>query len=130
DVVAEDAFVYENSGVDYLTYDAAGAPIFLAVDGRSERVLQDDARSQKVMLPLYTGAHSVRVQSTSRGSLGAFGGRMSVPVPSYPLTTSESSITVGLPSHVRPIAFTGGERTTWFVHVVDLVAVCGGALLA
>lgn len=130
DLVADDTLVYENSGVDYLAYDTGGKPLFLAVDGAPVRVMHDDHSADSVMIPLATGSHAIRVQSLSHASMNPFAGSIALPVPTYALTTSASTLTLGLPSGVRPIAVTGGDRSVWFLGLADLFAVIGAAALA
>ncbi len=122
DLVSDDTLTYENNGIDYLDYDPNGRAIYLALDGKADRIMHDDA-SHDVLVPLSSGSHTVRVQSLTQTAIELLGGRLAVPVPHHTLTRSASSVTLGLPRRVHPLAVMGGDRTEWFVHEEDVVAV-------
>jgi len=115
DLVSDDVLRYENNGVDFLAYGAAGRPIFLATDGSAERILRKDSDATAMMIPLRKGAHAARVQSLSRGSVALLFGRLDVPTTDHALTASRATVTIGLPARVHPIAVLGGDRTQWLV---------------
>jgi hypothetical protein len=130
DLVADETLQYENNGIDYLFLNPDGRPIYLATDGKSERILHRDKGAPDVMIPLRTGSHSVRVQSLSQAGVAPLFGRVEVPLSTYPLTASRVGLTFGLPAFVHPIAFVGGDRPQMFIEEEDVVAVAVAALFA
>jgi hypothetical protein len=126
DLVSDDTLSYENNGIDYLLYAPEGRPIYLATDGKAERIMHQGDRANEVLVPLRTGSHTVRVQALAEGSIQTFGGRLALPVPNYPLTASTLSISLGLPARVHPIALLGGDRQEWFLDEGDVFAVLIG----
>jgi hypothetical protein len=52
-----------------------------------------------------------------------FGGRLELPVPTYPLTASTLHVSLGLPARVIPIALLGGDQPAWSLDGGDLFAV-------
>ena len=130
DLVSDDTLAYENNGIDYLLYAPEGKPVYLATDGKAERIMHQGDRGNEVLVPLRTGSHTVRVQAIAAGAIEAFAGRLALPVPTYPLTASTLSINVGLPAAVHPLALLGGDRPEWFLDGGDLVAVLIGFVVA
>jgi hypothetical protein len=65
----------------------------------------------------------VRVQALADAVVGAFGGRLDLPMPSYPLTASRVTLSVGVPSRVVPLALLGGDRPAWYLDEGDVAAV-------
>lgn len=130
DLVADDALTYENNGIDYLTYAPGGRPIFLATDGKAQRIMHQGAAAEEVLVPLQTGSHRIQVQSLAQAVVRPLGGSMELPMPSYPLTASEVALTVGLPERVVPLALLGGDRPVWFADSGDAVAVAFGFVAA
>ncbi|MDB4930436.1 MAG: hypothetical protein JWM10_2920 [Myxococcaceae bacterium] len=133
DLVSDDAITYENNGIDYLTLDPQGHPIFLATDGAAERIMHADQGAREVLVSLRNGRHEVRAQTLGHASLGLFGGSIEVPTPTYRLTASRVTADVGFPSFVTPLAVLGGDRP-WFAFALDdllavLFALGLGALL-
>ncbi len=122
DVVTDDTLRYENNGIDYLLYDPAARPIFLATDGTAERIMhRGDAR--EILVPLRTGSHTARVQAIGRATIGTFGGWLRFETPSHPLATSRITMTLGLPPGVFPLAVLGGDEPSFSVDETDAIAV-------
>src|SRR6185436_7425759 len=130
DLVADETLRYENNGIDYLLMNADGRPIYLATDGKSERILHRDKGAPEVMIPLRTGSHGVRVQSLAQSGVAPLFGRVEVPLSTYPLTASRVGLRLGLPAFVHPIAFLGGDRPEMFVDESDFVALAFAAVFA
>lgn len=124
DVVADDTLSYENNGIDWLSLPPTGRAVFLATDGRAERVMrQSDDPGADVLVPLRVGSHAARIQSVSTASLGTLGGVLALPVPPHALTTSRASVTVGLPSGVHPVAVLGGDEKRFAWNAMDGAAI-------
>ncbi|WP_437775252.1 hypothetical protein [Sorangium sp. So ce1097] len=130
DLVADDALSYENNGIDYLSYAPGGRPIYLATDGKAQRIMHQGAAREKVLVPLQTGSHTIQVQSLAQAAMRPIGGSLTLPMPSYPLTASRVALTVGLPEGVLPIALLGGDRPVWFADAGDALAVAAGFVAA
>ena len=130
DLVADDALTYENNGIDYLTYAPGGRPIYLATDGKAQRIMHQGKAAEEVLVPLQTGSHTIQVQSLAQTAVHALGGTLELPMPSYPLTASEVALTVGLPDRVVPLALLGGDRPVWFADAGDAFAVGVGFVAA
>jgi hypothetical protein len=122
DLVSDDTVSYENSGIDYLLYAPDGRPIYLATDGKAERIMHQGAEGKDMLVPLRTGSHTVRVQALAEAAVGALGGRLAVPMPSYPLTASRVAVTVGVPARAYPLALLGGDQPALAHDVGDLLA--------
>ena len=122
DVVADDHVNYENNGVDYLAYAPSGRPIYLATSGKAERIMRQGAENDEVLIPLRTGSQNVQVQSLSQATWKPFIGSVTIPMPSYALTSSRVDLTVGLPMGYFPLALLGGDRPKWAVEGSDLLA--------
>ncbi len=123
DLVSDDTLYYENNGIDYLLYAPEGRPIYLAIDGKAERIMHQGDHAKEVLVPLRTGSHNVRVQALADAAIHPFGGRLELPVPNYPLTASSMSLHVGLPAQVHPVALLGGDRPALCFDEGDVVAV-------
>jgi hypothetical protein len=130
DLVSDDTVAYENNGIDYLLYAPDGRPIYLATDGKAERIMHQGAESRDVLVPLRTGSHAVRVQTLADAGLRAPVGRIDLPMPSYPLTASRVTLQVGVPAHVHPIALLGGDEPAFAHGGGDLFAVLLGFAVA
>ena len=65
DLVADDALSYENDGIDWLAWPPTGRAVFLATDGKAERVMRAADGAGEVLVPLRVGSHSLHVQSMS-----------------------------------------------------------------
>jgi hypothetical protein len=128
DLVSDDTLAYENNGIDYLLYAPSGRPIYLATDGKSERIMHQGDEASDVLVPLQTGSHSARAQALSQTELARVGGLLEVPMPSYPLTSSRTSLTIGLPPGVVPLALLGGDRPAWALDAGDAVALAIGVV--
>jgi hypothetical protein len=130
DLVADETLGYENNGIDYLLMKPDGRPIYLATDGKAERIMHKEKGAEEVMVPLRTGGHSVRMQSLAETSgLGLFG-RLAVPLSDYPLTASRVGVRLGVPGAVYPIAFLGGDRPYFFLDEGDFVALAVAVVVA
>lgn len=130
DLVAQDQLSYENNGIDFLLFQPQGRAIFLATDNQAERIMHKQQGDEELMIPLRTGTHSVKVQSLAESSVAPLAGRLEVPLPDYPLTTSRSTLRVGLPTYIHPLLLIGGDEIRWFFGIGDLVAVILGILAA
>ncbi|WP_441292318.1 hypothetical protein ACSRUE_19690 [Sorangium sp. KYC3313] len=130
DLVADDALTYENNGIDYLPYAPGGRPIYLATDGKAQRIMHQGKAAEEVLVPLQTGSHTIQVQSLAQAAVHSLGGTLELPMPSYPLTASEVALTVGLPDRVVPLALLGGDRPVWFADAGDAFAVAVGFVAA
>lgn len=126
DLVADDRLSYENNGIDYLLYAPGGRPIYLASNGKAERIMHQGEAAEEILVPLRTGSHSVRVQSLALSALRRMGGRLELPMPSYPLTASRVGLTVGLPEAVIPVALLGGDRPALTLSWGDAIAAAIG----
>jgi hypothetical protein len=121
DLVMQDVLSYDNNGLDYLYYTPDGKPLYLAIDGASERVMHKDG-SEDLMIPMRLGQHTVTVQSLSSTTIGTLFGRIAMPGPRVPLATSSEQLTFGLPQSVHPVVVTGGEQTQWPLGSSDAIA--------
>jgi hypothetical protein len=130
DLVADDVLTYENNGIDWLAWPPTGQAVFLATDGKAERVMRAADGAGEVLVPLRVGSHSLHVQSMSSTSLGAFGGFFSVPTPTHSLATSRTRLDLGLPSSVHAIAVTGGDRPWLAYGSKDILALLASAGIA
>ncbi len=130
DLVADDVLSYENDGIDWLTWPPTGRAVFLATDGRAERVMRAADGAGEVLVPLRVGSHSLHLQSMASESLGLFGGSMTVPTPTHALATSRAALTLGLPASVHPIAVLGGDRPWLAFGTEDALALAASVVLA
>ncbi len=126
DLVSDDTLGYENNGIDYLLYSPNARPIFLATDGNAERIMHQGEHTDEVLVPLLAGSHSVRTQSVSTLTIGSLGGALALPMPSYPLTASRVSLTVGAPKGVVPLALLGGDSLRLALEDGDFFALLVG----
>ncbi len=124
DLVAEDVLNYENNGIDYLTLNAEGKPIYLEVDYEAQKILSDDkSKMEEVLIPMKKGSHAVRVQSLTTQARSWLGGTLSVPFATHGLTTSRASLTLGLPGDIVPLWITGGQGIKSPVGLADVIFV-------
>ncbi len=130
DLVADDVLSYENEGIDWLAWPPNGRAVFLATDGKAERVMRQADGAGEVLVPLLVGSHDIHLQSMSAAFTGMFGGRLVAPTPVHALTTSRASVTVGLPSNVHPLVVAGGDRTWVAFSAWDLAAIAASAAIA
>jgi hypothetical protein len=130
DLVADDVLSYENDGIDWLAWPPDGRAVFLATDGKAERVMRQADGAGEVLVPLRVGSHAVHVQSMSSAQIGALGGWLTAPTPTHALTTSRATVTVGLPARIHPIAVVGGDRS-WLAYTAwDAVALAASIAIA
>ncbi|HMJ56522.1 MAG TPA: hypothetical protein VK540_30855 [Polyangiaceae bacterium] len=130
DLVSDETLGYENNGIDYLFMDPDGRPIYLATDGKAERIMHKEKGAEEVMVPLRTGSHSVHLQALAQTGIGGLFGRIDVPLATYPLMASRVGVRLGLPALIYPLAFLGGDRPEWFLDQGDFVALAIAALVA
>jgi hypothetical protein len=130
EMVGEEKIDFDNNGLDLLSIDPGGRPIFLASDGVAQRILHSGDDRTHVLVPIARGRHELRMQTLAERGIGFFGGVLSVPMPGHALTASAVDVTVGVPGNVVPLAFFGGDRVRWGLARGDLLAVLAGALAA
>ena len=132
--MADDVLAYENDGIDWLVVAPDGRAVFLATDGKAERVMrQADGRGRRGPRPAARRQPRRAPPIVSAASMGRLGGWLTAPTPSHALTTSRASVTVGLPARVHPVAVLGGDRP-WLAYgawdAAAIAASIGIALLA
>lgn len=110
DLVIEDRFFYENGGLENLPYGIGGTPIYAESDGAARLLLKDTQDPTRLLLPLSTGAHQMRVQALDQAAPATFFGSLSLPAPSHPFEVSKGSVTLGLPEEIYPLYLT---ETGW-----------------
>lgn len=130
DLVSDDVLAYENNGIDYLRYSPVGRPIYLATDDVAERIMHAEGGTGDVLVPLRVGSHRIRSQAIGQAGMGTFGGMMQLPAPSYPLTSSHTALTVGLPAQVFPVLLIGGDAPQSPIDFGDALAVVIGFVVA
>jgi hypothetical protein len=130
DLVSDETLGYENNGIDYLFMKPDGRPIYLATDGKAERIMHKEKGAEEVMVPLRTGSHTVRMQALAETTALGLAGRIEVPLATYPLTASRVGVTLGVPAFVYPLAFLGGDRPYWFLDDGDFIALGISLVLA
>jgi hypothetical protein len=130
DLVSDETLGYENNGIDYLFMNPDGRPIYLATDGKAERIMHKEKGAEEIMVPLRTGSHSVHLQALAQTGIGGLFGRVEVPLATYPLTASRVGVRLGLPALVYPLAFLGGDRAEWFLDEGDFIAMIIAAAVA
>lgn len=109
DLVSQDTFTYENSGIDYLVFDTGAKPIYLEVNRESQRLFSlENIPKTAIVLPLEKGRHSASIQSLGKEKISFFAGRLRIPFPEHNLTISKGSIDIGLPRGIIPIYLTEG----------------------
>lgn len=129
ELVAQDTYAYENTGIDYLRLTPDGKPIYLSIDGSAERLVHKEDETE-LMIPLRTGSHQIVTESIDEYAVGLFGGRRSFAGPKVPLATGREWLTIGLPSGVHPVVVTGGDQTQWPLGRNDAFAVGLAAALS
>jgi len=130
ETIIDDVLAYENNGQDSLVFTPAGEPMYVATDGAAEPIYRTEPGKPEIFVPMVPGAHSLRTQSVTQVRLRAALGLLSVPMHALPIATSASTVTVGLPSDVHPLAVFGGDKTKWFFTKTDGAALLIGALAA
>lgn len=130
DLVADDVLSYENDGVDWLAWPPTGRAVFLATDGKAERVMRAADGAGEVLVPLRVGSHQVHLQSMSNASLRPLAGWLSVPTPEHSLATSRAAVNLGLPASVHPLAVLGGDHPWFAFGAWDALAVAASAAIA
>ncbi len=130
DLVSDDLLAYENNGIDYLRYTPVGRPIYLATDDTAERIMHAQGSDSDVLVPLRVGSHRIRTQAIGQAGIHALGGILELPSPSYPLTSSRTQLSVGLPAQVFPLLLLGGDTPQSPVDPGDLVAIAIGFVVA
>lgn len=130
EAIIDDVLSYENNGLDHLVFTPAGTPMYVSTDGNAEPIFHTKEGGKELLVPLGTGGHQLRTQSVSQVKLRSVAGLVQVPMHALPITTGASTVTIGLPNHLRPIAIFGGDRTKWIFATVDAVALGLGTLAA
>jgi hypothetical protein len=130
ETIIDDVLAYENNGQDNLVFTPAGEPMYVATDGAAEPIYRTELGKPEIFVPMVPGAHSLRTQSVTQVRLRAALGLLSVPMHALPIATSASTVTVGMPSDVHPLAVFGGDKTKWFFTKTDGAALLIGALAA
>ncbi|MBK7398808.1 MAG: hypothetical protein IPJ34_21565 [Myxococcales bacterium] len=130
DVVGDELFTYENSGLDHLPVLPVGMPVFQATDGVGERIMRRDPALAEILLPLRKGVHQGRIQTVGESRWGLLGGALSIDPSAMPLTASRTTVRVGLPTNVHPVVALGGDRAQWFVGFEGLVALAIAAFVS
>jgi hypothetical protein len=130
ELISDETIAYENNGLDHLMFEPAGKPMYLSTDASPQRILHVEAGAKDVLVPLRPGPHALRVQSLSDVRITPFAGWIRIPASNYPLATSATEITIGVPESVRPIAVIGGDRIRWGLSRIDLFAPALGILFA
>jgi hypothetical protein len=130
DLVADDTLSYENEGIDWLAWPPTGRAVFLATDGKAERVMRAADGAGEVLVPLRVGSHEVHLQSMSNASIGDFAGFMTVPTPTHVLATSRATLKLGLPASVHPIAVLGGDHPWLAFGTNDALALFASIAIA
>ncbi len=111
ELVAEDTLQYRNNGIDYLTFDCKGKPLYFEEDKKSKKILAGNpAKETEVMVPLKKGKHQNRLQSITSEEPGVFAGILRLPVPAHDLTVSRVSLQLGLPDGIIPVWFSGDKK--------------------
>jgi hypothetical protein len=130
EVIHDGTYVYDNSGLERLFLTPSGKPMFVSVDGAPSRILRTNADKNDFLVQLPMGQHRFRVQTLSSEKIRWFGGVLSPELPSHKLATSRSSVTLGLPENVLPIALFGGDKTRTLFALCDLIALGIGCAAA
>jgi hypothetical protein len=104
--------------------------MYLSTDQDAQRILHTTAGAREVLVPMRAGSHHLRVQSLAEVRLWPIAGAVSIPPSTYPIATSSSETTVGLPVDIHPLAVLGGDRARWAFARGDLIAVALGIALA
>jgi hypothetical protein len=129
DVVNQDTYQYDNSGIDYLSLTPTGKPLFLSIDGSSERLMHKESETA-LMVPMRVGTHTALTQSLEEYDAGFFFGRRTFTSPTLPLATGHASLRIGLPASMHPVVVTGGDRTQWPVGPSDGIALAIAGLVS
>lgn len=130
EVVSDESLVLDNRGLELLPFTPAGKAVYLSTDGNALRILHAEAGAREVLVPTRAGSHEVRVQSLGAARLTPLVGALAIPTSTYPLTTSKTEITVGLPGYVHPLAVLGGDHVLLGLGRLDAVAMGIGVALA
>jgi len=130
EVVTDESLFYDNNGLEHLMVSPAGRAMYLSTDGAAQRILHTEAGARDVLVPMRPGSHQLRVQSLSDVRLTSLAGTLTLPASNYPIATSATEVTVGLPEHVRPLAVLGGDHARWAFGRADLVAAALGVAFA
>lgn len=124
DLMVEDRVSYDNNGVDYISFDCQGKPIYFADDDGAKAILSENPEEKNnILVPLQKGKHSFFVESIKHAKPSLLGGMLNIPTASHNLTVSRSSVRLGLPSDIIPIWFFGGERIAGPVNWKNVMVV-------
>jgi hypothetical protein len=130
ELISDETIAYENNGLDHLMLDPSGKPMYLSTDASPQPILHVAAGARDVLVPLRPGPHVLRFQSLADVRLFPLAGAVKIPASSYPLATSASQITIGVPESIHPLAVLGGDRIRWGLSLADLVAPVLGIVFA
>ncbi len=130
ETIIDDLLSYENNGTDHLIFTPAGAPMYVSTDGVAEPIYHTRKGAKEVLVPLGPGSHQLRTQSIAQVKLRLLAGLLSAPMHALPIATSASTVTIGLPADLRPIAVFGGDATRWTWTGTDLSAIVLGVVAA
>src|SRR5262249_5119091 len=103
EIISDETIAYENNGLDHLMLLPPGKAMYLSTDAKPDPILHVEAGAKEVLVPLRPGPHQLRVQSLSETRLWPLAGAFAIPASAYPLATSATEITIGLPEDVHPL---------------------------
>lgn len=130
EVVSDEALTLDNHGLETLPFTPAGKAVYLSTDAVAQRILHAEAGAREVLVPVRPGSHQLRVQSLGSARMTPLAGALAIPTSAYPITTSKTDITIGLPGDVVPLAVLGGDHVLLGLGRTDLVAAVLGIGLA
>jgi hypothetical protein len=130
EIVSDESLTVDNHGLELLPFTPVGKAVYLSTDGSAQRILHAEAGARDVLVAARPGSHDVRVQSLAEARLTPLVGALAIPTSRYPLTTSRTEITIGLPGDVHPLAVLGGDHALLGLGSVDAIAMAVGVALA
>jgi hypothetical protein len=129
DVVIDQTFQYAAEGVDFTALQLAGKPLYLATDGRADRLVRDGADEASLALPLLDGTHQARVQSLAHLEPNRWAGLLELPSTHAAMPVTHAEVRIGLPERIEPIAVLGGDRPRLLLSLGALaLAAIGGVI--
>ncbi len=130
EVVSDETLTLDNHGLEILSFTPAGKAVYLSADAVAQRILHAEAGAREVLVPVRSGSHQIRVQSLASAKVTPLVGALAIPTSAYPITTSRTEITIGLPGDVVPLAVLGGDHVLLGLGRGDLAAAAIGIALA
>lgn len=130
EVVSDETLTLDNHGLETLSFTPAGKAVYLSADAVAQRILHAEAGARDVLVPVRSGSHQIRIQSLASARVTPLAGALAIPTSAYPITTSRTEITIGLPGDVVPLAVLGGDHVLLGLGRGDLVAAAIGLALA